>query len=128
MIDFSKIKNIKSNPPISNDEISVIENEFGVIFPNVYKQLLHYSNGFISDEGVVIYGSEDLIERNMTWEVKEYAKGYVAVGDNSGGTVYLMAQESEAKGLFAVDCGDMNPDNATIVTSDFIEWISKGCK
>ncbi|WP_010503574.1 SMI1/KNR4 family protein [Paenibacillus elgii] len=128
MIDLSKIKNIKLNPPASSDVIEAVEDELMVKFPNVYKELLKKTNGFQTDEGVVIYGTEDLIERNLTWEVEEYAKGFVAIGDNSGGTVYLMAEELGATELLAVDSGDMNPDNATMITSDFIQWLSSGCR
>jgi len=74
----------------------------------------------------LIYGTEEIIERNETWEVNEYAKGYVAIGDDGGGTVFLMELDI-AGTVFAVGCGDMNPQNASIIAVDFKSWIDSGC-
>lgn len=76
---------------------------------------------------MLIYGTEDLIERNETWEVNEYAKGYVAIGDDGGGNVFLMELNVEESKIFVLDCGDMNPQNATIIATDFNSWIDSGC-
>jgi hypothetical protein len=43
------------------------------------------------------YGTDELVERNQTWEVDEHAKGYVTIGDNSGGKVFLMKIDITAK-------------------------------
>lgn len=128
MIDLSKISNLTKNPSASDSGIDAVENEMGAKLPKAYRELLRVADGFLTGKGVAIYGTEDIIERNETWEVEEYAKGYVAVGDDSGGTVFLMSKNIDAKELFAVDSGYMDPEGATLVTSDFTKWVADGCR
>ena len=40
---------------------------------------------------------------------------------------FLMLQDTDAKEVLVVDSGDMNPHNAKVITSDFINWIEDGC-
>lgn len=127
MIDLSKVTNIILNHSIDAAEIETLEREMNVNLPKVYRDLLKYTNGFSIDGGLTIYGTMNIIERNLTWEVDGYAKGYVAIGDDGGGNVFLMHQGSEAKDVFTVDSGDMNPGNARKLTSDFTRWVSEGC-
>lgn len=126
MIDVSKIPNIIKNPSASDIEIQEVENKMNNVFPNVYKDLLHFSNGFSIGGGLQIYGTDEILERNQTWEVDEYAKGFIAVGDDGGGNVFLMSQYREEKQVLVIDSGDMNPDHASIVTVDLIKWINSG--
>lgn len=126
-IDLSTILNLIKYSPLNGVEIQAIEDLIAVKLPHVYKDLLRYTNGFSIGDGVVIYGAEEIVERNKTWEVNEYASGYVSIGDDGGGHVFLMLQDAEEKNVFVVDSGDMNPDHATVITSDFLNWISGGC-
>ncbi|OTY15124.1 1,3-beta-glucan synthase regulator [Bacillus mycoides] len=98
-----------------------------VELPNVHKDLLKYTNGFSIGGGLIIYGTDDIIERNETWEVTEYANGYVAIGDDGSGNVFFMSQGADVREVRAVDSGDMNPNHATVVTLDFIDWVNTGC-
>lgn len=38
-----------------------------------------------------------------------------------------MLQNAEEENVLIVDAGDMNPDHATLITSDFLKWINGGC-
>ncbi|HBF36164.1 MAG TPA: 1,3-beta-glucan synthase regulator [Firmicutes bacterium] len=127
MIDSTKIDSLKKNPSADDIEIDTIETEMGVKLPEVYKELLKYSNGLSINYGVLIYGTQDFIERNLTWEIAEYAKGYIAVGDDGGGNVFLMERDPNSANLYIVDSGYINPNGANLVTSDFIKWINNGC-
>ncbi len=127
-MDLSKIIFLKKNNPAKVDEIKSVQNELGLVLPKIYQDLLSITNGFIKTKGIGLYGTDELVERNQTWEVAEYAKGYVAIGDDSGGKVFLMKSTITAKEVIAVDCGYMNPeDEPEIITSDFDQWISGGC-
>ena len=116
-----------ANPPASENDILQIEQTMAIHLPQQYKNVLQEGNGFSLTNGVLIYGTEEIIERNETWEVNEYAKGYVAVGDDGGGMVFLMALEKEDCQVFVVDCGDMNPLHAKLVSSSLSEWLREGC-
>ncbi|WP_210367570.1 SMI1/KNR4 family protein [Bacillus sp. REN3] len=127
MFDFSKIPSLIKNQPASDSKILEVENLLDVKLPNVFKVLLKQSDGFSIDGGLIIYGTEDLVERNETWEVAEYAPGYISIGDDGGGNVFLMLQDVDTIAVLVVDSGDMNPHNASLITSDFSCWISNGC-
>lgn len=126
MIDLSKIPNIILNKPVSMNEIQLVEQSKNVILPNAYKELLKITNGFSVGGGLLMYGTGDIIERNDTWEVEEYAEGYVSIGDDGGGNVFLMLQGEQETEVLSVDSGDMNPINASKLTSNLIDWINGG--
>lgn len=115
-------------PPATDHQILHIEKRLNCQLPSAYIHVLKESNGLSFTNGVFIYGTEDILERNETWEVAEYAKGYIAIGDDSGGMVFLMAIKAENYRVFAVDGGDMNPQHATLVTSDLCKWRQDGCQ
>ncbi|MEC1552058.1 SMI1/KNR4 family protein [Bacillus haynesii] len=127
MIDLSMVSDLIKNTPASESEIQESEDILQAKLPNVYKDLLRNTNGFSIGGEVAIYGTEDIVERNETWEVDEYARGYVAIGDDGGGNVFLMLQNEKETEVLIVDSGDMDPSHATVITSDFIEWVNSGC-
>ncbi|MFP3419429.1 hypothetical protein R0K30_06720 [Bacillus sp. SIMBA_154] len=67
------------------------------------------------------------MERNEAWEVHHYANGYVAIGDDGGGQVFLMRLVDDEKKVWIVDAGVMDPQHAELVTEDLLEWVSGGC-
>lgn len=127
MIDISNVVGIVRKIPASKDEIIILEKKMNLILPKIYKELLSLSNGFSTDKGVVIYGTEDIIERNLTLEVNEYAKGYIAIGDDSGDIVFLISEDDSKKEILAVGCGDMNPLNAKIISPSLCKWLENNC-
>ena len=127
MFHLNNISDLIKNAPASEKEIGRLEEKMNIRLPAPYRSLLKNTNGCSNAGGVLIYGTEDLLERNETWEVNEYAKGYVAIGDDGGGNVFLMELNAEESKIFVLDCGDMNPQNATIIALDFHSWIGSGC-
>ncbi len=121
------VSDLIKNTPASESEIQESEDILQAKLPNVYKDLLRNTNGFSIGGEVAIYGTEDIVERNETWEVDEYARGYVAIGDDGGGNVFLMLQNEKETEVLIVDSGDMDPSHATVITSDIIEWVNSGC-
>jgi hypothetical protein len=117
---------IKGNAPASKEELFIFINTTGLTLPIVYQELLLVTNGLTTPSGVVLYGTEDVIERNETWEVAKYAPGFIAIGDDSGGRVLIMSECDNFTSVLIVDSGDMNPVNATILTTNFVDWINKG--
>lgn len=117
-----------ANLPATENDILQVEHSMSCQLPTVYRRVLQEVNGVSLANGVLIYGTEELIERNETWEVDEYAKGYIAIGDDGGGMVFLMAIKAEDYRVLAVDSGDMNPKHATLITCDFYKWLQEGCQ
>lgn len=56
MIEFQKLSIFELFPAVDEAEIEKTEERMGLIIPNAYKQLLQYTNGFVTDEGVIIFG------------------------------------------------------------------------
>ncbi|PDY46388.1 SMI1/KNR4 family protein [Bacillus pseudomycoides] len=126
MIDVQKLSTYELYSPVDENEIKKVEEELGLILPKVYKHLMQHMNGFVTENGVVIFGVDIINERNTTYEVREYAKGYVAVGSNGGGKILLMAANENATELIQVDPGVMDPAYATLVSGNFVQWINGG--
>ncbi|MBO9128412.1 SMI1/KNR4 family protein [Bacillus sp. 165] len=127
-MDLPNIKGLILMPSASENEILKVENEMIAKLPNSYKDLLKTSNGLSSEEGVRIYGTEDIIERNEIWQTQIYAKGYIAIGDDGGGQVFLMFQGDDEKEVLIVDAGDMTPEHSVLVTSNLTLWVNNGFK
>ncbi|WP_226535916.1 SMI1/KNR4 family protein [Fictibacillus halophilus] len=128
MINLSNLEMDYSNYSVSENEINETEKLMNIKFPKEYVTLLLKSNGFLTTEGIFIYGTEDILERNETWEVKEYANGFVAIGDDSGGRIFLMASQQESTQVLIVDSGELSLAYAEVLSSDLIEWIKHGCE
>lgn len=126
IFDYSKISFHVMNGKGHIESIDSIEGAMNITIPSIFKSLLLEMNGFLTNDGVLIYGTEDIQERNLTWEVADYAKGYIAIGDDSGGRIFLMAETAESTEILMLDCGDMNPENAIKVSDNLTEWINNG--
>lgn len=125
MINFSQNPN---NPePASDKHIKEAESQLNMLLPHTLKTLLRQTNGCSIGGDVLLYGTEDIAERNATWEIHQYASGYVAIGDDGGGQVFLMRLVDDEKKVWIVDAGVMAPQHAELVTEDLLEWVSGGC-
>lgn len=86
-------------------------------------------------DGTTVYGPHSLTERNTTFEVAEYAPGWVLVGDDSGGRGYLMratgpefAAVTARAGseVWCLGLGALCPEvtaEGEFVTDDLIGWL-----
>ncbi|WP_144485701.1 SMI1/KNR4 family protein [Bacillus pumilus] len=127
MIDVTQIAGLIISKPENGINIKEAESELNMVLPEVYKTLLKQTNGCSIGGDVLLYGTEDIAERNATWEVHHYANGYVAIGDDGGGQVFLMRLAEDEKKVWVVDAGVMDPQHAELVTEDLLEWVSGGC-
>lgn len=111
------------------DEKQIIEfqNKYGFVIPGQYQDFLKQKDGCILDSGVRLYELDDLKEMNECLQVQMYQPDYMAIGDDSGGLIFLMKQEINAKELFVVDISDYDLETAFCNISDFKDWFDKGC-
>lgn len=125
-MNVSKLENLASqNQGASPDQIGSIQGKLGVVLPKSYAQLLDETNGFMLENGISIYSTDDLIERNETFEVQEYAPGFIAIGDDSGGMSILISISTGE--VFSVDQGSMDPDDMDKLANDVSEWMGMNC-
>ncbi len=127
MLDLKKIKGLKKQDVAKLVDIETVEHQLNTVLPKEYKELLNITNGFRTSKGIFVYGTEDLVERNNTLEVQKYANGYLAIGDDSGDSVFLISLNNEKRDVLIVDCGDMSLNYSIKVASSLEEWIKNGC-
>lgn len=111
--------------PASDDGILRATRELGRVVPDVVKRFWRVTNGLHSDSGVLLYSTRLIAERNDTLGVTEYAPEFVAVGDNSGGRVFLMEASAAAHTLY--DADDSSPEARSIVAASYLDWLADGC-
>ncbi len=126
-MNISKLTGLTSkNQGASSDEIEVIQKRFGVVLPESYVQLLGEANGLMLESGMSIYSTIDLVERNDTFEVQEYAPGFIAIGDDSGGMCILIRVSTGE--VFSVDQGSMDPDDMEQLACNVARWVDLDCQ
>ncbi|MFR0674663.1 hypothetical protein ACLUUI_14570 [Enterobacterales bacterium AW_CKDN230030176-1A_HGKHYDSX7] len=73
-----------------------------------------HDGAFLCDQ-VLIYSTDEIEERNRTFEVATYFKGHVAVGDDSGGRLILVSTAA-FDGFLVVDSGSATLDDAEVLS------------
>ncbi|MDO6527290.1 SMI1/KNR4 family protein [Motilimonas sp. 1_MG-2023] len=105
--------------------ISIIEQYFDSPLPKEYREFLSSHQGEL-DGDVYLYLPEDLIERNECYETKEYAPGYISIGDNGGGMAFILSLNENDSNVYAVGRGSMVPSLKELVSSSFQKWLEEG--
>ncbi|GAA5444147.1 hypothetical protein Misp06_02330 [Microbulbifer sp. NBRC 101763] len=125
MIDLDALDDFESfGSGVSETQLQKLEDDLKIKLPDDYVALMRRTDGFALGNGLTIYRSEDLVERNETFEVFEYAPGYLAIGDDSGGLSILISL-SNGK-VYSVDQGSMDEDDMEILGNSLFEWLSAG--
>lgn len=70
-----------------------------------------------------MYSAASIVERNVTYEVADYAPGFVLIGDDSGGRGFLVRVGDPDSQVFSSDLGDLDPADFEIEAADVPSWI-----
>jgi hypothetical protein len=111
-------------PPATAAQIDALAAAVGLELPEQYRALLAEANG-VSANLVQIYAAGDVPERNATYEVAEYAPGYLVVGTVNDFPVLLRAGPTSP--VYENDWGAMTPDCMDELAPSLAEWIERGC-
>lgn len=112
---------------ISQEQIVEFENNYGYTIPGQYQDFLKQHDGYLFDNGVRLHELSDLKEMNDCLQVKMYQPEYMAIGDDSGGLIFLIKQETDAKEVFVVDICDYDLESAFYKIDEFKSWFEQGC-
>ena len=112
--------------PASQTSIDAARAALGTL-PRDLESLWKQCDGMLLNSGVKIYETSEIIERNQAYHVEENAKGYVLIGDDSGGRALLMSR-TEGAATFICDMGFLDLDYFHPVADDFESWISAGAR
>lgn len=125
-MNINKLQIIYTEKLVDKEKINMVSQCMKL--PKSYLELIVQLNGFVDNKGVKLYSIDEIQERNETYEVSEYLPGYVAVGDDSGGNLFLMKADSSSQTIYISDSGSLLLDeNEDVLCDNFIEWIQNGC-
>lgn len=88
--------------------------------------------GVLLPNGVVVYGPQDIVERNETYEVGEYQPDWVLIGDDSGGSgLFMRRGGGDRASVYRLDlgAGDNDIDSPGVgewATDDLLGWLAAG--
>ncbi|MCR5439202.1 MAG: SMI1/KNR4 family protein [Selenomonas sp.] len=95
-----------------------------ITLPIIYfNWLKENTEGVIEENGVCLYGLNDLAERNEIYEAYKYMPSYYIIGDDSGDTVYVMEKNISSTAVYSVGMGDMDENNVVKISENFLEWV-----
>ena len=94
-----------------------------ILDDNEYFDFMRFFDGCLLNSGLNIYSLEDLHERNETYEISECAPGFLLIGDDSGGTGFLLSMDKDNKRVFSSDLGDLDPKGFDVVAASFNTWL-----
>ncbi|WP_156385787.1 MULTISPECIES: SMI1/KNR4 family protein [unclassified Pseudomonas] len=104
------------NPPASaemiNETIRLLEVDEDVWIARFWALY----NGALLDDQLLIYSTEEIVERNKTYDIDKDFPGQLLVGDDSGGRLVLIDRSVEDK-FYLIGSGDPFLDDAEIFFS-----------
>jgi len=78
-------------------------------------------NAYLNEEtGVKLYSQTEIKERNETFEIQEYLKGFILIGDDSGGLGFLMGKKGK---VYSCDLGSLDEEDMEFKASSLEEFI-----
>lgn len=115
------------NATLEVEALASVEAWAGRTLPDHYRVFLLNHPAGISGDLVLLYGIDNVVERNETYETKKYCPGHVTIGDDGGGNAVVLALDDEVGCVFLVDHGAMTPECFHPVASSFRQWLQQGC-
>lgn len=79
------------------------------------------------DDGLLLYGKDDLPERNQTFEVGMYLPNHLLIGDDSGGRGVLVHCSNANHPVYLCDLGAMDEDDLYLLAESLDQWFVSGC-
>lgn len=95
--------------------------------PKAYIWALERFGGQLINNVVLLYAAEEVVERNETFETKQYCPGYIAIGDDSGGRAIVIPLQGKSTHVSLVDHGSMSSDDFELLDRDLIRWVEAKC-
>lgn len=127
MINLGNIELLVQRTPVDDYFISVVESALRLPFPKWYLQFLKQSNGFDANF-LRLYPVDELVERNLTYEVELHCPDFINIGDDGGGQAILIKSALfDDTSVYLVGHGVMTPEFMEIIGIDFLSWLEAGC-
>jgi hypothetical protein len=106
-------------------QISTIEKELGIVFPEDYKTFLKWSNGgegYIGENYISLWKVENLIILNKEYQIQKYlSNSFLAIGTDGGGISYGFNVSNYT--VFKCPFGDLDINEISIVAKSFKDFL-----
>jgi hypothetical protein len=117
------------NPGASADDVAGLRERFPHL-PADYFSFLRQSDGGEGFVGVEpgyfrLWRANEVAQFSSEYQVQEYLPGYVAVGSNGGGELYVFPISGRPSGIFVVPAIGMAPDVVLRVAPSFTAFVSE---
>lgn len=76
---------------------------------------------------VRLYVLDEIVERNRTYETREYCPGFLTIGDDGGGRAVVAHGALAPPTVFVVGHGSMSEADFVAVGADPQAWFDRGC-
>jgi hypothetical protein len=106
----------EKSPPANADEVDSTCKELGVSSRHWLRPFWSECNGAMIADRILIYATDQITERNKTYEADKNFPNHVLIGDDSGGKLILIPKEG-SKQFYFLDSGDPFIENAEIFES-----------
>ena len=114
----------EKHEPASSESIQRVRSFFKSNIPTVLTSFWACTKGAAYHKaGVYSYSTEDIIERNETYEIQTYGPDLILIGDDGGGNGYLMPMLQNATSVWEIDLGAIGSSGGTKITEDFESWL-----
>ena len=114
--------------PTTQEEVARAQQALGGGFPRKYVALLHCSNGLMVPEvaSLILYSTEEIEERNTTFEVHTYAASWLLIGDDGGGRGIFLDRSDPDGAVYRLGLGVGDPSYAVLLAPTLADWIENG--
>ena len=130
MIDCSFLASF-TQPNVAADEelLRRAQDSLQMTFPAEYLELLRCSNGFTVPNvaSLLLYSVDELLERNVTYEVQEYLPGWIMIGDDGGGEGIFISYDDPSARPYINGMGSMLLADARPLADNLSQWILNYC-
>lgn len=116
------------NGPVTAESLRDVESALGRHLPKEYRDFLQKNDGgegFISDNYVILWKAEELIEFNREYEVEKYAPGLFLFGSDGGGEGYGFDMREQAAPVVMVPFIGMSLRYARPIAQGFADFLRK---
>lgn len=111
-------------PAATPADVTRARAETAMSVPAPLAALWSVRDDLLTEAGVAVYSSTTIGERNATYEVAQYAPGFLLVGDDSGGRGFLLRADDPDSAVFSSGLGDLEPADFDVEGADFASWIA----
>lgn len=112
-----------------NNNIRDIEEALGIILPGAYRNFLlqeQLPGDLLINDLLALYGTDSLLERNITYQVQHYLPAYISIGDDSGGQAILLHCNDSDEKVYLTGYGALDTGSMKVIGNSFSTWSQKG--